>query len=70
MSDTRLPMTIRVDPEDKAELERVAAAVCLDPGVALRQIMSHVIAETRAGADLFDVLRAIKETKKPARSRA
>jgi predicted transcriptional regulator len=69
MSDaTRQPMTIRLDPEDKAEVERLAAAVCLDPSVALRQIVSHVIAETRVGADLFDVLRAIKATKKPGRT--
>ncbi len=61
----RLPIHVRLKPEDKATFERGANAVGLEAGTACRQIIELVVNHMReTGCDYLDALQIVKNALK------
>lgn len=58
--ELRVPVTVRIMPEDKALLTSISVDAGLEPGTAARQIIELALRRVRAGADLIDVLAYLK----------
>lgn len=59
--DVRHPVTVRLDKEDKETFFEAAEGVGLEPGTAARQLVELVCQRLRAGSDLLDVLKLLKQ---------
>ncbi len=65
MSENRVPVTVRLSPEDKEFFRRATEDAGVEPGTAARQIIELVIRRMRAGADYIDTLQIVKNALKP-----
>ena len=60
MTDTLVPVTIRLTPDDKDFLFAQAEASGLSGGIAARLLIDLAIKRMRAGADYLDTLQMVK----------
>ncbi len=58
----RVPMTVRLKPEDKILLVEKAEECGLDAGVAMRSVLELMVKRMRSGADFVDALHELKNT--------
>lgn len=66
MSELRVPVTMRLTPEDKALFTSASAVAGLEAGIASRQIVELVTRYMRStGADYIETLAVLNAALKP-----
>ena len=57
---TRVPLTVRLRPDDKDFFTEAAEQSGLEPSIAARQVLEIVINRLRTGGDFVDAVHAMK----------
>ncbi|MGA1341832.1 MAG: hypothetical protein ACO33A_02115 [Hyphomonas sp.] len=59
-SNNRVPLTVRLDPDDKDFFAQHAERCGIEPSVAARQILELYVQRLRDGGDWIDALHELK----------